>query len=978
MTAAAQRAGRKTLHLPTQRRRSCFTTTTTGHRNRINTKNSRNTKNRNHCRAPLAVLERTAVSGSEGGYLKLWDVEARNPLHDDPIATQNHAAHAVTALCMLRGNRFAFARKDGSIQLWNMNMGTDQRFQGRRNAHIGGVTCLAVTPDGQHLVSGGRDCTIRVWHVNHDDDGDHGLQLRNQINTRGSVHNLALDADGQRIVSVSWYGPLLVPQLWASVVTYVVCVSLVLGSVALAILHSLWWLFLAALTAIFLWLITGTSTQVQMHDVDTGRLCTSRGLVSWLTGFHNPLRFTFTSYARCTVIDGYVLVLDDDGQCTFFTWDDPIDQLVKIGALQTRVRDQPPALCTLFSNDEPMQPCVIISGEVPAIFNIATAVQVFALQAGAVRGSQLRSTKRMFEFLKQRVVTEGVSTPLDDSQLLARLNNDMSAEDCLSWAEKQADEKKPFYNVLEALIWKHVVHANPERAMTLLAQRLELPPVPRRLVPNGSIPHSKAWVRHGDFVVLRKEVLARALEAGALDRGAQPHTRASLREIEREIRRQKNKKAERVATKALLMDVQHMTPLLSVLVHNKASQFFELLAIRAAVEHKWRANKPPFVCEAVVRVVQLAMLVAVSVSIRDWEERFLVRPIWEQVLIIALFVLDFQNINSLELRYDTTNNRFRGNIWTLFNLARIITMTTLLTLLLIPNENARTALAFSVFFHWIGLFQFLVAWDKTGPVVLMIFSILRDTWPFILVLALVVAGSTNALYVFLHQPHPNPALAASPNHVAGATASGCRPGVNAAAPGFEDFAQALFSTSLMLLFGNIDTGIFDVDEQGAPAMVRILFLLVAVLTLVILLNLLIAVLSDSYERIQATSARELTLARGIIVDAGYNHPSARLLLRVLYLLHIVSTSSPEASDEAVVLIPASAEQRTKVRPEWQGAMQEIKHRINDLEAKVDGKLKEVDDKLDRLLQLTSRTDEHVMTHDTSQSDCKCTNLPAYT
>src|ERR1700742_640911 len=33
------------------------------------------------------------------------------------------------------------------------------------NGHIGSVTCLSLTPDGCHIVSGSTDKTIRIWDV---------------------------------------------------------------------------------------------------------------------------------------------------------------------------------------------------------------------------------------------------------------------------------------------------------------------------------------------------------------------------------------------------------------------------------------------------------------------------------------------------------------------------------------------------------------------------------------------------------------------------------------------------------------------------------------------------------------------------------------------------------------------------------------------------------------------------------------------
>ncbi|MBX9790472.1 MAG: protein kinase [Pirellulales bacterium] len=61
--------------------------------------------------------------------------------------------------------------------------------------HTGGVTTIAVSPDGRSIVSGGHDYTLRLW------DAETGKQLRSFAGHDGSVFSVAFSPDGRRIVS---------------------------------------------------------------------------------------------------------------------------------------------------------------------------------------------------------------------------------------------------------------------------------------------------------------------------------------------------------------------------------------------------------------------------------------------------------------------------------------------------------------------------------------------------------------------------------------------------------------------------------------------------------------------------------------------------------------------------------------------------------------------------------------------------------
>jgi WD40 repeat protein/cytidylate kinase len=64
--------------------------------------------------------------------------------------------------------------------------------------HIEGVLCVAVSPDGQHIVSGSQDKTVRVWNAQ---TGDQVAVLEGHSK---SVSSASFSPDTQQIVSGSW------------------------------------------------------------------------------------------------------------------------------------------------------------------------------------------------------------------------------------------------------------------------------------------------------------------------------------------------------------------------------------------------------------------------------------------------------------------------------------------------------------------------------------------------------------------------------------------------------------------------------------------------------------------------------------------------------------------------------------------------------------------------------------------------------
>jgi hypothetical protein len=153
-------------------------------------------------------------------------------------------------------------------------------------------------------------------------------------------------------------------------------------------------------------------------------------------------------------------------------------------------------------------------------------------------------------------------------------------------------------------------------------------------------------------------------------------------------------------------------------------------------------------------------------------------------------------------------------------------------------------LALALFLKWLGLLYFLQAFSATGPLVRMVFQIIVDMRHFMAILLVAVLASASSFYALLHHSTRHDAHTHSADYDDD-DSNGIGSGSNNP---FRGAGQTLFFMFKMLLLGDFDTDLFLLGEY--VALLQVLFVSSMMLTLIILLNLLIALMSDSYERIQ--------------------------------------------------------------------------------------------------------------------------------
>ncbi|KYG02678.1 hypothetical protein BE21_54600 [Sorangium cellulosum] len=99
------------------------------------------------------------------------------------------------------GQRIVSGSRDETLKVWDLATG---KLLFTLEGHGDGVKACAISPDGQHVVSGSRDETVKVW------DLATGKLLSTLEGHAGWINACAFSPDGQRIVSASNDGTLKV------------------------------------------------------------------------------------------------------------------------------------------------------------------------------------------------------------------------------------------------------------------------------------------------------------------------------------------------------------------------------------------------------------------------------------------------------------------------------------------------------------------------------------------------------------------------------------------------------------------------------------------------------------------------------------------------------------------------------------------------------------------------------------------------
>jgi WD40 repeat protein len=130
-------------------------------------------------------------------YVRAWDTSTSTNQARTIWSDYAHVVYAVTSsptLQVIVGDR-----KRPAVQVWEIPVEAEGGEQHRALAgHTDAVRSVACSPDGQYIVSGSRDHTIRVW------DTTTGAQRHVISGHSAPVFRVAFSSNGEWIVSASW------------------------------------------------------------------------------------------------------------------------------------------------------------------------------------------------------------------------------------------------------------------------------------------------------------------------------------------------------------------------------------------------------------------------------------------------------------------------------------------------------------------------------------------------------------------------------------------------------------------------------------------------------------------------------------------------------------------------------------------------------------------------------------------------------
>jgi WD40 repeat protein/Flp pilus assembly protein TadD len=147
------------------------------------------------------------VSGNNDGTINVWGFKALGYAFERLTTGILHLTKGLQAFRGHRGSVLSVAispdgqilvsgSNDTTINVWKL---TTAKAVSTLKGHEDSVNCVAISPDGQTIVSGSNDKTIRIWQVPINQEP--GTSWKQAILThKSSVTSVAISPDGQKIV----------------------------------------------------------------------------------------------------------------------------------------------------------------------------------------------------------------------------------------------------------------------------------------------------------------------------------------------------------------------------------------------------------------------------------------------------------------------------------------------------------------------------------------------------------------------------------------------------------------------------------------------------------------------------------------------------------------------------------------------------------------------------------------------------------
>lgn len=355
---------------------------------------------------------------------------------------------------------------------------------------------------------------------------------------------------------------------------------------------------------------------------------------------------------------------------------------------------------------------------------------------------------------------------------------------------------------------------------------------------------------------------------------------------------------------------------LAALVEQGDAELFGNVTVRSLIEFKWTAyGRGRFLKQLAWYMLSLLVIMTIGFVVADFDDSIVDlldravdgRAVASIAAVGVLALLTLRDASyEIEQLLRSGKRDYFGDAWNYMDMLQVALSAGVVVGFVVGFADALLLVALLSFVKWFGLLFYMQPFRATGPLVRMVLQIIADMRTFMLVLGVAVMAVGSSFFFLLQDE------------------------AAAADDGFHDPADALFTMFRLLLLVDFDVGTLAVGDYRLAIIV--MFTLAMVLVPIVLLNLLIALMSDSYERIQDRARIEFQLLR------------ARILLEMELFMSEEEKRREEWFPRFLqVLVPQGAVQDPEAGAgeEWQGVLHALKQgqelRQDELEDQMNAK-----------------------------------------
>ena len=143
---------------------------------------------------PLVISRdsKTIINGTFNSTVKVWSLDTGKPLDTLTKKQIMFWEKYVNSVALCPDNKILVSNSREEIQIWDFE---SRKLTHNLIGHHGIVYCVAISPDGQTLVSGCEDCTVKLWNL------EEGTIIHTLEEYQSPVYSVTFSPDGQTLIT---------------------------------------------------------------------------------------------------------------------------------------------------------------------------------------------------------------------------------------------------------------------------------------------------------------------------------------------------------------------------------------------------------------------------------------------------------------------------------------------------------------------------------------------------------------------------------------------------------------------------------------------------------------------------------------------------------------------------------------------------------------------------------------------------------